>query len=115
MPTTPTPTDNALLQGTLDLLILKTLSWGPRHGYAIARWIEETTDDSLQVQEGSLYPALYRLKQRRWVSVSWGRSELGRRIKLYELTTEGRAQLKALVVQWDRCVVTMSKVLEATR
>jgi PadR family transcriptional regulator PadR len=107
--------DNTLLQGTLDLLILKTLSWGPRHGYAIARWIEEITDDSLQVQEGSLYPALYRLKQRRWVSVSWGRSELGRRIKLYELTTDGRAQLKSLTAQWGRCVVTMSKVLEATR
>lgn len=114
MPTT-TSQENSLLQGTLDLLILKTLSWGPRHGYAIARWIEEITDDSLQVQEGSLYPALYRLKQRRWVWVSWGRSELGRRIKLYELTTDGRAQLKALISQWDRCVVTMAKVLEATR
>jgi transcriptional regulator len=114
MPSSPPP-DNALLQGTLDLLILKTLSWGPRHGYAIARWIEETTDDSLQVQEGSLYPALYRLKQRRLVSVSWGRSELGRRIKLYELTVDGRAQLKSLAQQWDRCVVTMAKVLGATR
>jgi transcriptional regulator len=114
MPTT-TPPESSLLQGTLDLLILKTLSWGPRHGYAIARWIEEITDDSLQVQEGSLYPALYRLKQRRLVSVAWGRSELGRRIKLYELTTDGRAELKALVAQWDRCVVTMAKVLEASR
>ncbi len=111
----PTPAENPLLQGTLDLLILKTLAWGPRHGYAIARWIEDTTGDSLEVQEGSLYPALYRLKQRRLVTTQWGRSELGRRIKLYELTADGRAHLRALIAQWDRCVTTMTRVLEATR
>jgi PadR family transcriptional regulator PadR len=107
--------DNALLQGTLDLLILKTVSWGPRHGYAIARWIEETTDDGLQVQEGSLYPALYRMRQRRWLKVEWGESELGRPIKLYSLTPGGREQLRALTQQWRRCVGSMSRVLEATR
>jgi PadR family transcriptional regulator PadR len=108
------PTENnALLQGTLDLLILKTLSWGPRHGYAVARWIEETTDDSLQIQEGSLYPALYRLRQRRLVEVAWGESELGRRIKLYSLTTAGREELRSLVKQWRRSVAIVAKVLEA--
>lgn len=104
-----------ILQGTLDLLILKTLSWGPRHGYAIARWLEETTDDGLQIQEGSLYPALYRLRQRRWLKVEWGESELGRRIKLYSLTTEGREQLRALTKQWHRTVGSMARVLEAAR
>ena len=111
---TPAPL-NPLLQGTLDLLILKTLSWGPRHGYAIARWIEDTTDDELQIQEGSLYPALYRLRQRRWLKVEWGESELGRRIKLYSLTTEGREQLRALTRQWQRTVGSMTRVLEAVR
>ena len=107
------PATNALLQGTLDLLILKTLAWGPRHGYAIARWIEEITDDALQIQEGSLYPALYRLRKRRWLSVTWSESELGRRVKLYALTNDGRDALKALTQQWHRCVVSMAKVLQA--
>jgi PadR family transcriptional regulator PadR len=111
---TPAP-QNPLLQGTLDLLILKTLSWGPRHGYAIARWIEQTTDDGLQIQEGSLYPALNRLRQRRWLKVEWGESELGRRIKLYSLTSEGREQLRALTKQWHRTVGSMTRVLEAVR
>lgn len=108
-----TDTPNPLLQGTLDLLILKTLSWGPRHGYAIARWVEEITDDVLQIHEGSLYPALYRMRQRRWLTVSWGESELGRRIKLYELTPEGRDQLRVLTSQWQQCVTSMTRVLQA--
>lgn len=108
-----TPLPNTLLQGTLELLILKTLSWGPRHGYAIARWVEETTSDALQIQEGSLYPALYRMRQRRWLTVVWGESELGRRIKLYSLTADGREQLQLQAQQWHRCVVSMAKVLQA--
>src|SRR5262249_10357067 len=91
---------NTVLQGTLDLLILKTLSWGPRHGYAIARWIEETTDDALSIEEGSLYPALYRMEKRGWIAAAWGKSEIGQRIKVYSLTAAGRAQLRAESAQW---------------
>lgn len=104
---------NALLQGTLDLVILKTLAWGPRHGYAIARWIEETTDDALRIEEGSLYPALYRMQSRKWISAAWGTSDEGRQIKLYSLTTKGRAELRAQTAQWTTCVAAMAKVLHA--
>src|SRR5690348_16969566 len=83
-----------LLQGTLDLLILKTLSWGPAHGYAVARWIQQATDDALAVGEGSLYPALHRLEEREWIAASWGPSENNRQAKYYALTRRGRAQLK---------------------
>ena len=107
----PLDPPNALLQGTLDLVILKTLSWGPRHGYAIARWIEDTTDDALRVEEGSLYPALYRMQHRRWIGAEWGTSDEGRRIKLYSLTAKGRAQLRAQTQQWSACVTAMAKVL----
>src|SRR5678809_1772975 len=85
---------NPLLHGTLDALILKTLSWGPRHGYAIARWLEETTKDAIQVEEGSLYPALYRMERKGWIEAEWGTSELGRKAKFYKLTPEGRKQLR---------------------
>jgi DNA-binding PadR family transcriptional regulator len=70
-----------LLQGTLDVLILKTLSWGPRHGYAVARWLEDVTSEALAVEEGSLYPALYRMERKGWIEAEWGTSELGRRSK----------------------------------
>src|SRR3954468_4152036 len=89
-----------LLQGTLDLLILKTLTWDPRHGYAIARWLEDTTDDALQIEEGSLYPALYRMERRGWIEAAWGTSEIGKRIKIYALTRTGRAQLRTETAQW---------------
>src|SRR5215469_442167 len=89
MPDQPLP----LLQGTLDALILKTLSRGPRHGYAIARWLEEATDDALQIEEGSLYPALYRMERRGWIEAEWGISELQRKAKFYRLTPAGRQQL----------------------
>lgn len=79
-----------LLQGTLDVLVLKTLTWGPRHGYAIARWLEETSQAALRIEEGSLYPALYRMERRGWIEASWGMSELGRRAKFYRLTSAGR-------------------------
>jgi transcriptional regulator len=106
----PKPT-NPLLHGTLDALILKTLSWGPRHGYAIARWLEETTEDEISVEEGSLYPSLYRLDERGLVEASWGQSELGRRAKIYRLTTRGRAQLKSETVEWARFTAAVSRVL----
>ena len=102
----------SLLQGTLDVLILKTLSWGARHGYAIARWIEDTTDDVLQIEEGSLYPSLYRMERKGWIKATWGTSELGRRAKLYSLTPSGRHQLKLETTQWASFSVAVSKVLQ---
>lgn len=101
---------NALLHGTLDALILKTLERGPRHGYAIARFIEDTTSDAVLIEEGSLYPALYRMERRGWVEAEWGTSELGRRAKVYRLTDPGRAQLDAEVETWRRFSAGVSKV-----
>src|SRR5262245_6431907 len=100
-----------LLQGTLDLLVLKTLASGPRHGYAIARRIEEATDDALRIEEGSLYPALYRMEKRGWISAAWGKSEIGQRIKIYSLTTAGRAQLRAESAQWAQFSAAVAKVM----
>jgi PadR family transcriptional regulator len=104
---------NALLHGTLDALILKTLASGPRHGYAIARFIEESTNESVMVEEGSLYPALYRMERRRWIEAEWGISELGRRAKLYRLTDTGRKQLAAEMETWQRFSASVSKILFA--
>ncbi len=102
-----------LLQGTLDALILKTLSWGPRHGYAIARWLEDTSSETIRVEEGSLYPALYRMERRGWIEASWGMSELGRRAKSYALTGSGRARLRAEVAAWRRLSGAVGRILEA--
>src|SRR4030095_9237131 len=102
---------NALLHGTLDALILKTLTGGPLHGYAIARVIEDTTNDAVLVEEGSLYPALYRIERRGWVEAEWGTSELGRRAKLYRLTAAGSKQLAAEMLTWRRFSVAVSKIL----
>jgi PadR family transcriptional regulator PadR len=101
-----------LLQGTLDALVLKTLSWGPRHGYAIARWLEQTTGDALQIEEGSLYPALYRMEQRGWIEAKWGISELGKRIKVYSLTPAGRRQLRVEAAQWAHFAAAVSAVMQ---
>lgn len=101
-----------LLQGTLDLLILKTLSWGPAHGYAVARWIEALTGEVLRVGEGSLYPALHRLEERGWVESSWQISSTKRRTKVYRLTTKGRQQLKAETGTWSQFVDAVAKVLK---
>ena len=105
---------NALLYGALDALILRTLAKGPRHGYAIARYIEERSGEAVLVEEGSLYPALYRLERRGWVEAEWGTSELGRRAKLYRLTDLGRRQLAAEMDSWRRFSAGVSKVLFAT-
>ena len=86
--------------GTLELLILKALTWGPRHGYAIGRWIRETTQDALVVQEGALYPALHRLERKDFVSEEWGETDTGRQAKYYSLTAKGRAQLRRESVRW---------------
>lgn len=112
-PMTKTKADH--LHGTLDALILKTVSKGRRHGYAIARWLEEMTDDVLRIEEGSLYPALYRLEQRGWLRSEWGTSELGRRAKFYRLTVRGAAALKRETAEWQRFAGAVSRVLLAAR
>jgi PadR family transcriptional regulator, regulatory protein PadR len=110
MPAFP-KTPNALLHGALDALILKTLSRGASHGYAIARIIEDTTGDAVLVEEGSLYPALYRLERRGWVDAEWGISELGRRAKLYRLTSAGKKQLAVETDTWRRFAEGVSRML----
>jgi transcriptional regulator len=102
-----------LLQGTLDLLILKTLSWGPAHGYAVARWVEHLTGDVLSIGEGSLYPALHRLEERGWVVSDWRLSERNRRAKFYQLTPQGRRQLRVEQAAWASFVQAVGKVLAA--
>jgi len=102
-----------LLHGTLDALILKTLASGPRHGYAIAKYIEDASSDTVVVEEGSLYPALYRMERRGWLEAEWGESELGRRAKLYRLTPQGRKQLTAETAAWLQFVAGVSKILLA--
>jgi PadR family transcriptional regulator, regulatory protein PadR len=104
-----------LLQGTLAVLILKALSWGPMHGYGIARWIEEIAADDLLIEEGSLYPALHRLQARGLVTSQWTVSDTNRRVKTYTITNEGRAQLRAEMSRWDRFSAAVSRVLDARR
>jgi transcriptional regulator len=100
-----------LLHGTLEALILKTLSRGALHGYAIARWIEGRSRDALQIEEGSLYPALYRMEARGWLTSSWGTSELGRRAKFYALTAKGRARLAEETKAWRAFAGAVTEVL----
>ena len=102
---------NELLHGTLETLILRTVARGPRHGYAIARWVEETTGEALQIEDGSLYPALYRLEQREMIQAEWGTSELGRKAKFYRITPAGRRRLAASTEEWTRFSTAVSKVL----
>ena len=102
-----------LVHGTLDALILKTLAGSPRHGYAIARFIEETSGETVLVEEGSLYPALYRMERRGWIEAEWGTSDLGRRAKVYRLTGEGRAHLAAESARWRQFSAGVSKILFA--
>jgi transcriptional regulator len=101
-----------LLQGTLDVLVLKTLSWGPRHGYAIARWIRQTTEDVLRIEEGALYPALHRMERKGWIEAEWGLSENNRRAKFYQLTPRGRQQLSAESATWSTYAAAVAKVLQ---
>ena len=100
-----------LFVGTLDILILKAVSWGPRHGYAIGRWIRETTRDVLDVQEGALYPALHRLERRGLLAEEWRVTDTGREAKFYSLTPAGRAQLKREVARWSRFSRAVSRAL----
>jgi transcriptional regulator len=107
--------DRGLLQGTLELLILRALSWGEAHGYGIARWIEQATDDALRVEEGSLYPALHRMSAKGWVESDWGASENNRRAKFYRLTAEGRRELAAKTRGWRRLVDVVARALAAPK
>jgi PadR family transcriptional regulator, regulatory protein PadR len=110
---TPKTDPNGLLHGTLDALVLKTLARGPLHGYGIAKWIEEATGEAVIVEEGSLYPALYRMERREWIEAEWGTSELGRRAKFYRITGEGRRRLQQETQQWARFAAGVSKMLLA--
>jgi PadR family transcriptional regulator, regulatory protein PadR len=102
-----------LLQGTLDVLILKSLSWGPRHGYAVADSIRERSNEALRIEEGALYPALHRLEKRGLLVAEWGVSENNRRAKFYALTPQGRAQLRSETQQWVAYAAAVSRVLQA--
>lgn len=103
-----------LLHGTLDLLVLKTLSWGPAHGYAIARWTEQLTGDVLALGQGSLYPALYRLEERGLIKSEWLLTETNRRAKVYHLTPKGRVELRGEMKAWTQFVDAMGKILSTT-
>lgn len=118
MPNAPSATstnpDLDLLQGTLDVMILKALSWGRMHGFGVAKWIRHTTDDVLQIEDSALYPALHRLEHRGLVAANWGLTENKRRAKFYTLTTKGRQQLRSRATMWDRYAAAVSKVIHAT-
>jgi len=99
------------LHGTLDSLVLKALSTQPRHGYGIVCWIRERSDDAVVVEDGSLYPALYRMERDSWIEAEWGTSELGRKAKFYTITAKGRRQLKARTAEFVRFVAAVSPIL----
>ena len=103
-----------LLQGTLDMLILKALSLGSLHGYGIIQRIGQMSGDMLTVEQGSLYPALYRIEQKNWISAKWDVSETGRQAKFYSLTRAGRRQLEVEEASWDRLVLAVTKMRQAT-
>ena len=107
-------TDLDLIQGTLDVMILKSLSWGPMHGFAIAKWIRLTTDEVLQIDDGALYPALHRMEFRGLIDADWDLTENKRRAKYYRLTTKGKQQLRTRASSWDRYSIAVSKVIHAT-
>ncbi len=107
-----TKNDADLLQGTLDMLILKTVALEPIHGYGISLRIQQVTKDVLRVRQGSLYPALYRLERRGWINYAWGASENGRRAKYYRLTKEGQKQLAGQTQTWERLSAAVNQILE---
>lgn len=102
-----------LLQGTLDMLVLKALTREPLHGYAVMRWLRQVSDDGLKIEEGALYPALHRLQARGWVAAEWGLSDNNRQAKYYALTAKGRGALDSETRAWHGYVTAVSKVLEA--
>ena len=108
-------TDIEFKRGAIELLILKTLSWGPMHGYAIAKWIQDTTEDALRVEEGSLYPALHRLENKNAIEAQWGVSEKNRNAKFYSLTPLGKKLLRTEIESWTHYAAAIAKVIAATR
>lgn len=106
--------DGGLLRGTLDVLILKAFTWGPRHGYAVAEWIKSVTDGELLVEEGPLYTALHRLERNGWLASEWGYSDNNRKAKYYALSRAGRAELRAEVASWERYANAVGKALSAS-
>jgi PadR family transcriptional regulator len=106
--------DTKLLQGTLDMLILKALSLGPLHGYGIGQRIMQISEDALRVEEGSLYPALYRIERQGWITAEWGVSENNLRAKFYKLTRSGRKQLQIEEENWERLAGAVFKVMQTT-
>jgi PadR family transcriptional regulator, regulatory protein PadR len=105
--------DIEVIQGTLNVLILKTLAWGPANGYAVAQWVRELTAGEIELEEGALYPALHRMEHRGWVTAEWGISENNRRAKYYRLTPAGRRVLRERTQSWERLVAAVGKVLHA--
>jgi transcriptional regulator len=110
----PVGKPNDLVQGTLDLLILKTISLEPKHGWAIAKRIQQISNEALRVQQGSLYPALYRLEQQAWIKAAWKKTETGRSAKFYALTAAGRKQLDKELVSWSRLSGAINLVVRTT-
>lgn len=108
-------TELRLLQGTLDVLVLKALAAGSAHGYAVAKWIRTMTDETLQIEDGALYTALHRMERRRWLKSEWGTSENNRRAKYYHLTAAGRNELEASAHSWNRYAEAVFKVLAAEK
>jgi PadR family transcriptional regulator, regulatory protein PadR len=104
-----------LLHGTLEVMILKTLTWGRMHGYGIGRWIEQQGGDALRIEEGSLYPALYRLERKGWIEAEWGLSEKNRRAKYYSLTRKGREALRANLSLWADFAAAVGRVLTSSQ
>src|SRR5689334_21398499 len=105
--------DLDLLRGTLDLFVLRTLSWGPMHGLAVLQWIERSTNQRLQIEEGALYPALHRMEDKGWLDAEWGHTDAGRRAKFYRLTAAGRRQLTAELEKWNRYSEAVALLLAA--
>ena len=103
-----------LLQGTLDVLVLRAVSFGPRHGYGVARFIREGSGGAFQILDGALYTSLHRMEERGWVKSEWGHSDAGKRAKFYRLTRAGERALKSEEASWDRYVAAVSKVMRAT-
>jgi len=102
-----------LLKGTLDVLILRTLSWGPAHGYAISRWLRQSSGNELRIEEGALYPALRRLEERDLIESDWRKSESGREARVYRLTRAGEGELRRDLAEWRRYIRVFSRVLES--
>ncbi len=105
--------DLELVRGTLDLILLKALAWGPMHGLGALRWIETTTDRQLLIEEGALYPALHRLEQKKLLTAEWGLTDQNRRAKYYRLTDRGRAHLASEVTRWSRYTAAVARILSA--